>query len=402
MNKVISNQQIVTSPAVQTMSYNDTGNLVGKANTILVNADGGNAISPGNFVSFKVPKSGEKALTNIQAMLTLNALSQTSGTYIRFCNAPAINILSRIEIWHNGSILTQENATQIYQDYIRDSKVEDWPLLQKQIGLDTSTSNRNTAAGAVQNLSLSLPNIFGLFAQPFPIFLLKDDLEIRFYFRDVAKFVQCDGTSPVFGGQIQLLVEHTEVPQPLAAFWKNKQVIEFNDYEYIDFASGWSGGSTQYSTNLPGLSGRDIVLLNVIDRTTADLNTNYACTYDSFNAVQSYALRNNSLYATGTEFDLTPAYVNNVLLSSKNFPNMNYLSGVTGYLPICFSADISQELAEHGRRYQGSRRLEGTDISLTLNYASSVGSARTITVSCLSYRRLCLDVKSGKLMQCPM
>lgn len=398
----LTNKVVTTDQALLVNEYRLHGNLIGRTDTLLVNAESGNAITPGAYVAFKVPANGEWGLSACNLLYTLQPLTQTAGTYVRFCNSIAIDILDHIEVWHNGGILSQVRPLQITHNYIENSYVDEWPLLQQQIGYNTSTAARNSAAASVQNLALNLSKVFGLFAQVLPISILKSDIEIRFYFKSLVNFVQADGTAQVFNGSIQLACTYTEYPAAiLNALKYAKSPIEFVDYEYTEFNQGWSGGSAQFTMQTPGLTGKDIVTLNLIDRNTSDLTTSLGSVYDNYNALASYNMKVNSLYACNTEFDITPAFKNNVLLGYSNFPGRIAMSSLNMY-PITYSADVGAEVSNSGQHWKGSRRFESNDINVTFNYSASVTVARTITVICTAFRRLCLDVKAGRIDICPV
>jgi hypothetical protein len=411
--KMSVNQQIF-SEAYQAQVYQDTGLIIGPKNTFISNPDQGATPSPGATQVYRLNPSthGRAVITGIflenyvQASVTVG----TSGSITSLNLVPyfgAVQIQS-LEVWTNGLMISKIDDLDILTKTFAYNDYSEFLILRDQLGATPTTSLATPTP--INTFRLDLSQYVGIFSQPFPLWLLNSDLEIRIVYAlgtlpNGGSFVQYSGTALsnpaiTYVQPSQLYVTYQTIGAELGAIM-SKNPVDIMDYQSLRIPLQITNGSLNQQFLLSQLNSNNVIILWLVARLQSDLtNSSGAPTFTNFQIIPSYSLVSQGVRITGKHFDITTGYFNNIMLAEDNYPGMRQLYNSNLYA-INYSSDVSASFAEGKNSYSGARSfMDISDANLQITYTIAPPNQNIDVVA--SVMRLWRIEKDGTVVQVPV
>ena len=197
-----ADNQILYDPQVQINAYlaSNGSYLLGPKsfNRIASEPAAANILFGSQYIRLRVELgSHNEWLKDARIFIQVSALTGTGGTYIRFVNAPAIYMFDKFDLVCDGKPKESITSDQLYEQIYKNVDSDQWQRIALDIGYNTSTTARNTAAGSAQSFALALKWMFNFFAKPVDINNFAN-IEIRCFPKaNLTYCIQTDKTSPV-------------------------------------------------------------------------------------------------------------------------------------------------------------------------------------------------------------
>ena len=97
------------------------------------------------YIKFVVPVKGDQQfLVDTRAQIDITAITGTGGSFIRGVNGLGLYMFDKFALFCNGEPAQLITSDQVFYDLFYNIDAERWTSIAKNIGYDTSTSNRNT------------------------------------------------------------------------------------------------------------------------------------------------------------------------------------------------------------------------------------------------------------------
>lgn len=340
------------------------------------------------FIKFIVPVKGDQLfLVDSRAQIDISAITGTGGTYIRGVNALGLYMFDKFALYCNGELAQMITSDQVFTDLLYNIDAERWTSIAKNIGYDTSTSNRNTLAGSAQTFVIPLKWLFGLFAKPLNVNLYKE-IEVRFYLKSSIRYcIQTDKTSPTFSYSNFILDSEYCKPysnQIIDNYEKmllSNQLV-FMDYDYLQKDFNISSGSSSAQLNLSELNDKNVSDIFIIFRPATLVGTNDISDYTDNNvALTSWNIKSGSTYLNGSNFDISFNYFKNVELQRLQFNGIQNVLNRNESV-ISFVDNYINNSKEDILFFSGSKPFNGIqDALININF-STIGAQYVCSVLC--------------------
>jgi hypothetical protein len=343
-----------------------------------------------NYIELKVKRNGHRDwLKDARIYIAVSALTTTGGTYRRFVNAPMIYMHEGFRLMVDSKEEEYITADMVFENISRHVRSDQWNRIANDIGYNTSTSARNTAASSTQAFSLALKYLFNFFSHPVDLNSYAD-IRIRCYLRNSLRHcIQTDGTSPVLTFNSYLLdAEYVTVNEHVNNMSKemviSKRVHPIYDHEYLQKDFALASGATTASLDMPELSGKNVVDILVMIRATSNINTNDTSDYtDSNIAITTFNIKSGSKYLNNLQQDVTVAteYAR-LLLPRMHYNGINQIINRTNPAVCINFSTYEHSNTEHSHKFNGAKDFgDIRDCKINLTF-SSLAANSTATVLC--------------------
>lgn len=306
-------------------------------------------------VKFRLKKEGDFLLKRVYLRSTLSAPSGYSGgAYTRFVQAIAFRMFNNIILRHSGNKIQEiQHSDELVYDFLKSIPHEKYEKIRVDIGYG-SAAERNTYAGAAQELCIDLSMIFDLFRYVLPISLLENEsIELEFQIPDSPKLVQTDhstkGTESLTNFRLDcIFVDHPLILRKFVEQHNSGGIFfDIHDYHRIEQASKTVAGLQTEYVNLDDLRESVVIQLLILARSVSSLTTDYAYDYSTLQAITEVAIQNNSnnIYFKQSG-NITRNEYQKILLNHYNFPNLDLVYTGNEY-HMYFGEDGDKEFGDH-------------------------------------------------------
>lgn len=342
-----------------------------------------------NYIRLKVDRQGQDEwLNDARIYIAISAITGSAGTYIRGVNGLGLFLFEGWRLFVDSKEKEYATSAQVFEHLYKNVTSDKWARIAKDIGYDTSTSNRNTLAGAAQYFAVPLKWLFNFFAKPVDITAYAD-IEIRCYLKtSVRHCIQTDKTSPTLTfNQFYLDCEYVKPIDSITQMHRDmiksgKSPIVF-DYEYIDRDFPIASGSTSASLDLPELNDKNIIDIAVELKPAANINTNDTSDYtDSNTAITTFNIKSGNKYLNNLEQDLTVSTeYQRLILPRYHLKGIKQVVDRTNpAVIISFAHDYENSDVEKQQKFHGYKSFENIrDAKINLTF-SSLGSNHIASV----------------------
>lgn len=353
------------------------------------------SFTEGSQISFKIgSKAGNnKFLSDAMVVAKLSTVTATgTGIYKRLIDYPACFLFQKIEVFHNGTQLSEMNSQEIYQMLYLSHENHYWDsIVKKQLGSGTE-SERNTLANAAQELIIPLRIFKFLFDRNLPIFLLEGELEFRLtYNNSFASMVETDGTAPAFTVN-NVYIETEYVENANVANWlrteikkNNSSIAHFVGLEPHLKQQVLQSGTTDYQLRFDEVHEKDVLFITMAKVPAVQVGKSES----TYSKVDKYALKSSGTYLSIKNVDIEDFTYRKSILYSMHPLNIENLQTDNLYI-ISYASDLGHELYYQNPRHfnnwskqlTSSRYFRETDVQMELKFDSNLAANDKIYLCC--------------------
>jgi hypothetical protein len=338
----------------------------------------------GSVMSFPYTEKNRK-ITKQWLELTLSALTQTGGTYVRF--NPACWFIQTYEILSGGQpILTIVGDDMALLQYFPATS-EALAVLAAEQGDYATVATRNSASAAAQTLVIPMTNVLDQ-VNVAVHGSIATDFTIRITLRSLASVVQQDGTVPVCTFSSPILKMQTErmkdsdLAKSISKFGRGALIYPFLR-SVTHQNTGLASGITQSSTVLTAFAGIDVAWMYFLVRPLAPAADNLY----KFVQVTSFSLQDassNTITAEASHTDLMAR----TEMYNKWFPRSSFsvstnmtgtATSTTNYIYMYAFCKYPEYQMASPDKSRGFRHFAGNE-KLILNWGSATGAAYQLDV----------------------
>lgn len=338
----------------------------------------------GEELIFKLPVSGEMFLQSAVLSCTLSPItSPASDTTRRYVGVTGLNILERIQLYHNSELVME--VKDFVTPYIRWlTFMEHDKILPKVKTLinDVANATLNTqATGSGVTTYLKLDYLLSAFSHPIPLGSMRGPLELRIRFKGVPQVVvSTDAGATCSLTRCKLETNYIE-PGPTVARYADSLVksgnLRWQGYRYLESTTNIAGGQTNFSVNLSSFIDKSAAIMFFYLRKQSDLS---AKSFYAYQPISSWSLKSAGRRVDNNTDDWTATRFNGAYLLENHLRNIDAIDGKNIYF-INWSNNLNGAFG-HGEgeveEFYGGMDFTGfTDLTLAGEFpAALVGDHR--------------------------
>ncbi len=327
----------------------------------------------GHFISWATVEIGISAISGL-----------SGGTFNRFINRLGCNIFDRIEIEKNGEKLQIRYGHELDNYFMLMTPQEDRYATMELLG-HGSTTQRNALAAAAQKLVMKIPFFCN---NNIPI-MATGQINVDFYLKPLNELIQTDhntGAASVTINYFRVNVEYTDNQACYDYVRKmiNDGKFKFHAHNIVRVTQSIPSGSTDYQIMLQSLQSKHIEWMVFNVRTASDLAAGNSVNPVNHQAINQFYLASGS-QKIGSDFDLTDRYNRFEQIPKQfGFPldSEFFLSNNNFVYVYSWTTDVLSE--SENDSYSGSEYINLNDLSLNINFSSSLAAASQVVVYAVS------------------
>lgn len=373
-------QKFITNDTTHQKIFQDTGGsqLIGRKTRYKIQSVSGqigNNATNNYTITFKIPSKGAAALDKLR-LITKVKFTVSGGTYNRYLKAMPIYQFTQIEILHNNTQVLTLDPDQIYQKIYMHTDKDDWTYVSKHYGLGDNTSRAVTNNLEVY-FYLNFAHLWSMFKKQFPIFLLKNDLEIVLHYRN-ANLTETDGTCSYTYLETYLLATYNTIQNQkilqnfLSNGFKMIEIVPINDKQTVVTTSSTQNYILQFMTD------KNVVLMTFVNREDTDVNANK---FTVFKQLKEFALTHQGTYLDGNNgVKLTDSEFKEMILFDSDLENKDMLNSDNLYY-ISYGNSLKNQFTDDINKYSGSRLFRESQPSLDIVYTANPNQGSMLVIA---------------------
>lgn len=319
-------------------------------------------------------------ITDMYLIFTVSALTTSgTGTYARYVNDLAHNMIQRIEISSNGNLIKTMYGAQgeMQPRMYLETDYNQLSSMQSNLG-DASTTARNAAAAGQQTFYLPIALFHN---NPLPVFLLGNNpIQINIFMRQLNQCVQTDYTGGATGTIVaaQMYVEYSkcDAVTKYVADLNRQGKFRLHYHDCTQILNSIPSGQTSYQLQLNSAFNKHVDYLIVNAIASADLSSGSSINPDNWiQLTGGFDVRQGSVYLV-EQFTQTDAY--------NRFNAIPFVYGFNGYTGLLNTKYLYAESfsdingVKDSSGYGGSKFIDFNDLTLNVYFSSALGAASVV------------------------